>query len=68
MQVESTAISDIDYDEEHEKLFVRFTSGAECIYVGVPPTVHRAFAEASSKGEFFGEEIRNCYPYNRLPV
>lgn len=68
MQIESSAITEINYDEEREKLFVRFTSGAEYLYVGVPPTVHRAFADAPSKGSFFGEVIRDCYPFNRLPV
>jgi hypothetical protein len=68
MQVESTAISDINYDEDREKLFVRFNSGEEYVYVGVPVEVCRAFAEAPSKGGFFGEEIRDRYPYNRLAV
>ena len=68
MQVESAAITDISYDERAEKLFVRFNSGERYLYVGVPPTVHRSFAEADSKGRFFHQEIRDCYPYNRLPA
>ncbi len=68
MYVESAAITDIDYDETREKLFVRFVSGEKYMYVGVPSTVHRAFSEADSKGNFFGQEIRDCYPYNRLPA
>ena len=66
MHVDSTAIRDIDYDEHRSKLFVRFTSGAEYIYVGVPSPVHRAFAEAESKGGYFADEIRDRYPFNRL--
>ena len=66
MQVDSTAIRDIDYDEPRSKLFVRFTSGAEYVYVGVPSPVHRAFADAPSKGGFFAHQIRDCYPFNRL--
>lgn len=66
MHVDSTAIRDIDYDEDRNKLFVRFTSGAEYVYVGVPSPVHRAFAEAPSKGGFFAHEIRDRYPFNRL--
>jgi len=68
MYVDDTAISDFDYDEKHAKLLVRFSSGEEYIYVGVPPIVHRAFADAPSKASFFGQRIRDCYPYNRLPV
>ena len=66
MHVDSTAIRDIDYDENRHKLFVRFTSGAEYVYVGVPSPVHRAFAEAPSKGGYFASEIRDSYPFNRL--
>lgn len=66
MHVDSTAIRDIDYDEDRRKLFVRFTSGAEYVYVGVPSPVHRAFAEAPSKGGYFAKEIRDSYPFSRL--
>lgn len=66
MHVESTAISDINYDEPHHKLFVRFADGDEYLYVGVPPLVHRAFLRSASKGAFFSREIRDRYPYNKL--
>ncbi|HYD46320.1 MAG TPA: KTSC domain-containing protein [Phenylobacterium sp.] len=66
MQVESTAIREIDYDDAHEKLFVRFESGDRYVYVGVPGEVHRSFVEADSKGRFFAYEIRDRYPYNKL--
>jgi hypothetical protein len=68
MHVESAAITDISYDEQAEKLFVRLDSGEQLMYVGVPPTVHRSFAEADSKHRFFEQEIHDCYPYNRLPA
>jgi lysyl-tRNA synthetase class 2 len=66
MDVDSRAISVIDYDDEKAKLFVRFTSGEEYVYVGVPGEVHRSFCDAESKGRFFLAEIRDRYPYNRL--
>lgn len=66
MQVESTAIRDIRYEEEREKLFVTFQDGDEYVYVGVPGEVHRSFVEADSKGRFFAYEIRDRYPYNRV--
>jgi lysyl-tRNA synthetase class 2 len=66
MQVESAAIQDIDYDVERAKLLVRFQSGEQYVYVGVPGEVHRSFLEADSKGRFFQAEIRDRYPYNRL--
>lgn len=66
MDVESTAIQEIDYDAERAKLLVRFMSGEQYVYVGVPGEVHRSFLEADSKGRFFQAEIRDRYPFNRL--
>ena len=66
MDVESTAIQAIDYDEARAKLFVHFVSGERYLYVGVPGEVHRSFVDADSKGQFFAFEIRDRYPYNRL--
>ena len=66
MDVESAAISEIDYDAQREKLLVRFQSGEGYVYVGVPGEVHRSFCDAESKGRFFQAEIRDRYPFNRL--
>ena len=66
MDVDSTAIRQIDYDAERAKLMVRFTSGCLYVYVGVPGEVHRSFCDAESKGRFFQAEIRDRYPYNKL--
>jgi lysyl-tRNA synthetase class 2 len=66
MEVESKAISEIDYDAHRSKLLVRFVSGERYVYVGVPGEVHRSFVDAESKGRFFQAEIRDKYPYNRL--
>ena len=66
MDVDSTAIQAIDYDEARHKLFVRFQSGERYVYVGVPPEVCRSFVEAESKGRFFQSRIRDRYPFNRL--
>lgn len=66
MEVESTAIQEIDYDAERAKLLVRFQSGERYVYVGVPGEVHRSFVEAESKGRFFQSQIRDRYPYNKL--
>jgi lysyl-tRNA synthetase class 2 len=66
MDVDSAAISEIDYDAARTKLLVRFMSGERYVYVGVPGEVHRSFVEADSKGRFFQQQIRDRYPYNRL--
>ena len=67
MEIEaSTAIRAIRYDEERQRLLVRFVDGDEYAYVGVPGDVHRSFARALSKGRFFAEMIRDRFPYNKL--
>jgi lysyl-tRNA synthetase class 2 len=48
MRVESEAITDIDYDADRAKLFVRFHGGDAYVYVGVPGDVHRSFVDAES--------------------
>ncbi len=66
MDVDSTAISEIDFDAERGKLLVRFISGERYVYVGVPGEVCRSFVEADSKGRFFQAKIRDRYPFNKL--
>jgi hypothetical protein len=63
---DSTAIRAIRYDEERQRLLVRFIDGDEYAYVGVPGEVHRSFVDAESKGRFFAEAIRGKFPYNKL--
>lgn len=66
MNVDSAAIREIDYDADRAKLLVRFESGEQYVYVGVPGEVHRSFVNADSKGRFFQLQIRDRYPFNRL--
>jgi hypothetical protein len=63
---DSTAIRAIRYDEERQRLLVRFVDGDEYAYVGVPGEVHRSFVDAESKGRFFADAIRGRYPFNKL--
>ena len=63
---DSTVIKAMRYDEQRQRLVVRFIDGDEYAFVGVPGEVHRSFAEAESKGRFFSDEIRGHYPYNKL--
>ena len=62
----SDPIRGISYDEERQRLVVRFADGDELAFVGVPGDVHRSFADAPFKGRFFADEIEGRYPYNKL--
>jgi hypothetical protein len=66
MHVQSTAIQEIDYHEDHGKLLVRFRDGDLYVYVGVPGEVHRSFVAAPSKGRYFAQAIRDQYPFNKI--
>lgn len=66
MRVNSSAITDIEYEDLHGKLYVRFTDGDRYVHVGVPGEVHRSFLDADSKAGFYDAEIRDLYPYNKL--
>ena len=66
MPFASTAIRDIRYEDDRQKLFVSFVGGGEYVYVGVPGDLHRSFVAADSLGRFFIDQIRDRFPYNRL--
>jgi lysyl-tRNA synthetase class 2 len=61
-----TAIRGVRYDADRCRLVVRLADGDEYLFVGVPGEVCRSFLEAESRPRFFAEQIRDCYPYNKL--
>ena len=63
--VDSSAIAAVGYDPENEILEVEFRSGTIYRFFDVPPEIHRDFLETSSKGRFFGREIRGQYDSTR---
>ncbi len=61
--VESTTLATIAYDDARGILRLEFRSGAIYHYFGVPPAVHEALWQASSKGAYFNHAIRGHFPY-----
>ena len=59
-------ITEVQYDENRDKLVVRFGDGHGLVYVGVPGEVGRSFIDAESRQGYFDAEIADRYPYNRL--
>ena len=62
----STAIRDIDYDAEEQKLYVTFVTGRRYVYYGFPEDEYHAFRGATSKGTFFNHRIRDRYRFDEL--
>ena len=62
----SSVIRRFSYDAPHLRLRITFTSGDVYDYDAVPPEVVAGFKAAESKGQFFGPNIRDRYPYRRV--
>lgn len=61
MQVKSSNILEIGYNETQQKLVVRFMSNKLYVYEAVPVTVYKDFLYATSLGQYFGLNIKNNY-------
>jgi hypothetical protein len=62
----STAIRRLFYDSAKSELWVTFVTGRRYVYADVPLEVFEAFETAESRGAFFNDEIRDCYPYQEV--
>ena len=65
---DSSRVSDAAYDEEHQRLYVRFVKpqpvGTPWTYEGVPLTVWHEMLQTSSKGKFVNRVLNN-FNYHR---
>ena len=64
-RVSSSCIAEIGYDLFDETLAVRFHSGREYWYAGIPPGTHQALLAANSIGRYINAEVRDSYPLQR---
>jgi len=53
------------YDAPAKTLAIGFTSGRRYRYLDVPTSVFEAMEAATSKGEFFNDQIRDRFRYLR---
>jgi hypothetical protein len=61
--VSSTAIRDVQYDDEARSLAITFVSGRTYIYEDVPPSVVAEFIVAESKGAYFNQNVRDQFEF-----
>jgi hypothetical protein len=64
--VESTTLARVAYDDLRQLLRLEFRSRAIYQYSDVPPAVHQALLQTSSKGSYFNRAIRGQFPYARV--
>ena len=65
-QVASSNIRSIGYDSATQTLEIEFLNGSLYQYYGVPGFLHQQIMQASSKGQFLHQYIKNAYPYSRV--
>jgi lysyl-tRNA synthetase class 2 len=65
-KVESSAIRFIRYSDRRRELYITFTGTGTYAYREVPRQVYDDFVKAPSKGQFFNEEIRDRYGFDRV--
>ena len=59
--VSSLAIAQIGYDHQSRQLDIEFREIGVYSYYNVPPHIYEGFMNASSKGQYFNEHIRDQY-------
>jgi hypothetical protein len=64
--LDSRMLAAASYSQDWQQLYLRFRSGEVYCYRGVPAERYRELLAAESKGRYFREHIRNCYPYQRI--
>lgn len=63
VQVDSSAIDEVAYDEAARRLTIRFVHGGRYTYLDVPPRVARGLLAAPSHGRYFHDHIRDRYAF-----
>ena len=62
VQVDSSCISAVSYDQTVCRLYVTFSNGSRYFYDGVPSAVYVELVNAKSKGQYLNSRIVGRYP------
>lgn len=63
---DSSVIKHFKYDTVLSELTVRFSSGKEYLYMGVPENLVNELDMAPSRGQFFNTNISHTFKYRQL--
>lgn len=66
IQVSSSNIGSVGYDEENQIVHVLFLNNTEYIYKGVPQHEFDGLLNAPSVGSYLHQNYKNVYPYERI--
>jgi hypothetical protein len=65
VQVESSNVDEIAYDEITQELHVCFKNNTHYVYEGVPESMYVELLLTESVGKYLAREIKNVYPYRK---
>ncbi len=65
VEVKSSNITHIGYDESSRLLAVRFASGGLYHYHDVPPEIHRELMESQSKGGYLAAKVKSKFKWEK---
>ncbi len=66
IEVSSSNIQSVGYEETTETVCVRFLNGSLYIYKGVPLHEFEGLKDAPSVGSYLHRNFKNIYPYERI--
>lgn len=66
IDVSSSNIQSVGYDEKTETVCVRFLNGSLYVYRGVPIHEFEGLKDAPSVGSYLHRNFKNVYPYERI--
>lgn len=66
IEVSSSNIQSVGYDESSQTVCVRFLNGSLYAYRGVPEHEFEGLKNAPSVGSYLHRNFKNVYPYERI--
>jgi hypothetical protein len=66
IQVSSSNVMAVGYEEGNEIVHVQFLNGTEYIYKGVPQVEFDGLLNAPSVGSYLNRNYKNFFPYERV--
>jgi len=66
MEVSSSNVGAIGYDENNQALYVSFLNNTLYVYKGVPIGEFEGLKNAPSIGSYLHRNIKNLFPYERI--